>query len=177
MTSRIMIVEARFYEDIADLMMESVKAELGNADATYECFQVPGAFELPGAIRMAIGAQEIQNWGDLEWRYKNYNPTRAINDTLVGQLGRYDGYIALGCVIRGETTHYDYVCQESARGLNDLVLRYGVALGYGVITAENKKQALARARRDRHDRAGAAARACLAMIEIKRQLTAKFPNG
>ena len=172
MTSRIMIVEARFYEDIADLMMESVKAELDDAGATYECFRVPGAFELPGAIRMAIGAQENLYAIDYQDDY-----AKASNDTQVGLLDGYHGYIALGCVIRGETTHYDYVCQESARGLNDLVLRYGVALGYGVITAENKEQALARARRDRHDRAGAAARACLAMIEIKRRLTGKFPNG
>ena len=161
MTSRVMIVEARFYEDIANLMMESVTAELDDAGATYECFRVPGTFELPGAIRMAIGARESQ--------FVDY--ARASNDTRVGLLKGYDGYIALGCVIRGETTHYDYVCQESARGLNDLVLRYGIALGYGVITAENKEQAQARARRDRHDRAGAAARACLAMIELKRQLT------
>ena len=160
MTSRVMIVEARFYEDIANLMMESVKAELDDAGATYECFRVPGTFELPGAIRMAIGAVEHRRHG--AWK------GAPLNDTMVGRSG-YDGYIALGCVIRGETTHYDYVCQESARGLNDLVLRYGIALGYGVITTENKEQALARARRDRHDRAGAAARACLAMIELKRQ--------
>ena len=161
MTSRVMIVEARFYEDIADSMMESAKAELDRAGATYECFRVPGAFELPGAIRMAIGAQEL----------RLYSSGEASNDTVVGLPG-YDGYIALGCVIRGETTHYDYVCQESARGLNDLVLRYGIALGYGVITVENKEQALDRASRDRYDRAGAAARACLAMIELRRQLHA-----
>ena len=161
MTSRVMIVEARFYEDIADSMMESAKAELDRAGATYECFRVPGAFELPGAIRMAIGAQEL----------RLYSSGEASNDTVVGLPG-YDGYIALGCVIRGETTHYDYVCQESARGLNDLVLRYGIALGYGVITVENKEQALDRACRGRHDRAGAAARACLAMIELGRQLHA-----
>lgn len=159
MASRVMIVEARFYEDIANLMMESVKAELDQAGATYECFQVPGAFELPGAIRMAIGVRERRLFRGDVW-----------NDTAVGGASGYDGFIALGCVIRGETTHYDYVCQESARGLNDLVLRYGIALGYGVITVENKEQALARARRDRQDRAGAAARACLGMIELKRRL-------
>ena len=148
MTSRVMIVEARFYEDIADLMMESAKAELDQAGAACDRFRVPAAFELPAAIRLAVGA--------------------GIAD---GQQ-KYDGYIALGCVIRGETTHYDYVCQESARGLNDLVLRYGIALGYGVITVENKDQALDRAHRDRHDRAGAAARACLAMIDLRRQLRA-----
>ena len=137
----VMVVEARFYEDIADLMMASVVAELEAASATYESFRVPGTFELPGAIRMAIESSR-----------------------------QFDGYIALGCVIRGETTHYDYVCQESARGLNDLVLERGIALGYGVLTTENREQAMARADRSRHDRGGAAARACLAMIDLRQRL-------
>ena len=142
----IMIVESPYYKEIADRMIESVLIELNSVDATYERFEVPGSFELPGAIRIAI---ESYN-----------NPSDRI---------RFDGYIALGCVIRGQTSHYDYVCEESARGLNDLVLKYGVALGYGVLTTENRDQALARASRDQHDRGGAAARACLAMIELKRQ--------
>ena len=148
----LMIVEARFYEDIADMMMESVLQEVEAAGATYERFQVPGTFELPGAIKMAIRSMDF------------FSARR-----------RFDGYIALGCVIRGETTHYDYVCQESARGLNDLVLQYSIALGYGVLTTENKEQALARASRDKHDRGGAAARACLDMIDIKRQFNL-FPR-
>lgn len=81
---------------------------------------------------------------------------------------RFDGYIALGCVIRGETTHYDYVCGESARALQDLSLKYALALGYGILTCENLDQAMARARRDDRDRGGHAARACLGMIELKR---------
>jgi 6,7-dimethyl-8-ribityllumazine synthase len=142
----IMIVESPYYKEIADRMIESVLIELNSVDATYERFEVPGSFELPGAIRIAIESY-------------NYPSDRR----------RFDGYIALGCVIRGQTSHYDYVCEESARGLNDLVLKYGVALGYGVLTTENRDQALARASRDQHDRGGAAARACLAMIELKRQ--------
>jgi 6,7-dimethyl-8-ribityllumazine synthase len=141
-----MIVESPYYKEIADRMIESVLIELNSVDATYERFEVPGSFELPGAIRIAIESY-------------NYPSDRR----------RFDGYIALGCVIRGQTSHYDYVCEESARGLNDLVLKYGVALGYGVLTTENRDQALARASRDQHDRGGAAARACLAMIELKRQ--------
>jgi len=129
-------------------MLESVLIELKEYGATYERFEVPGSFELPGAIRLAIEGSNITN-----------------NRTS------FDGYIALGCVIRGETSHYDYVCGESARGLNDLVLKYGIALGYGVLTTENKEQALARASRGQHDRGGAAARACLAMIDLKRKLT------
>lgn len=142
----IMIVESPYYKEIADRMIESVLIELNSVDATYERFEVPGSFELPGAIRIAIESY-------------NYPSDRR----------RFDGYIALGCVIRGQTSHYDYVCEESARGLNDLVLKYGIALGYGVLTTENRDQALARASRDQHDRGGAAARACLAMIELKRQ--------
>ena len=142
-----MIVESPYYEEIADRMLESVLIELKEYGATYERFEVPGSFELPGAIRLAIEGSSI-----------------TTNRTL------FDGYIALGCVIRGETSHYDYVCGESARGLNDLVLKYGIALGYGVLTTENKEQALARASRGQHDRGGAAARASHAMIDLKRKL-------
>ena len=79
----------------------------------------------------------------------------------------FDGFIALGCVIRGQTSHYDYVCGESARGLQDLALKYSLALGYGILTVENQEQALARARRSEQDRGGHAARACLRMLELK----------
>ena len=103
---------------------------------------MPGAFEIPAAIGFA-----------------------ARGPAAAG----YDGFIGLGCVIRGQTTHYDYVCQESARALQDLAVRDGVALGYGILTCENRDQAMARARRDEQDRGGAAARACLAMIDIKRR--------
>jgi 6,7-dimethyl-8-ribityllumazine synthase len=83
---------------------------------------------------------------------------------------RYDGYVALGCVIRGETTHYDYVCAESARGLMDLAIGRKLAVGYGVLTVENDEQAWARARLEQGDKGGAAARACLEMIALKRRL-------
>ena len=82
--------------------------------------------------------------------------------------GRYDGFVALGCVIRGETTHYDYVCGESARGLQDLAIAHNLAIGFGILTVENEAQALARARVDRRNKGGEAANACLAMIELKR---------
>jgi 6,7-dimethyl-8-ribityllumazine synthase len=82
----------------------------------------------------------------------------------------YDGFIGLGCVVRGQTTHYDYVCGESARGLQDLALKYSAAIGYGILTVENQDQALARAKRDGEDRGGHAARACLKMIDLKREL-------
>mgnify|MGYP001321169172 CR=1 FL=1 len=139
----IMIIESPCYEEINNRMIESVLIEMEQAGATYERFEVPGSFELPGAIRMAIGVDP----------------------------DRFDGYVALGCVIRGETSHYDYVCEESARGLNNLILEHGIAVGYGVLTTENREQAMARSSRDQHDRGGAAARACLAMIDLKRKLS------
>lgn len=146
-TPHIMIVEARFYADIADELAAGAIAALDAAGASYERFEVPGAFEIPAAVGMAIESQAR-------------NPGRR----------RFDGYLALGCVIRGETTHYDYVCQESARGLQDLALRHSIALGYGILTVENDAQAWARARRDRKDKGGDVARACLAMIELRRRL-------
>ena len=141
----IMIVESRYYEEIADELIASVVTEVDKAGATYERFEVPGAFEIPAAVKYAIRSMDFYSAGR-----------------------RFDGYIALGCVIRGETTHYDYVCQESARGLQDLAIQYTLALGYGILTVENRNQALARARRDGQDRGGHAARACLRMIELKR---------
>ena len=142
----IMIVEARFYEPIADELVKGALGVLGRVGATHERVAVPGAFEIPAAIRYAIKALEFG----------------------VGRR-RFDGYVALGCVIRGETTHYDYVCAESARGLQDLALQHVLALGYGIITVENEAQAWERARVDRRNKGGGAAEACLAMIELKRR--------
>jgi len=142
----IMIVEARFYTDIADELVRGCIAELEKEGATYERFAVPGAFEIPAAIQYAVKSLDV------------FSGRR-----------RFDGYVALGCVIRGETTHYDYVCGESARGLQDLAIRHTLALGYGILTVENREQAWARAAVDRKNKGGDAARACLDMIELKRQ--------
>jgi len=136
----VLILEARFYADIADALVSGAIAAIEKGGATYERIEVPGAFELPAALAMAIDA------------------------------GRYDGFIALGCVIRGETTHYDYVCGESARGLNELAMRHRVALGYGVVTVENQDQAWARAAPDQRNKGGDVARACLAMIALRQRL-------
>lgn len=145
-TPHIMIVEARFYEDIADEMMKGATQALDAAGATYERFAVPGAFEIPAAIKFSVKSHDF------------YAARR-----------RFDGYVALGCVIRGETTHYDYVCQESARGLQDLALRHTLAIGYGILTVENEDQAWARARVGEGDKGGTVAKACLDMIELKRR--------
>jgi 6,7-dimethyl-8-ribityllumazine synthase len=103
-----MIVIARFYEDLADELIRGATQELENAGATWEVFNVPGALEIPAAIRIAVRAMDF--------------PTIRP---------RFDGYVALGCVIRGETTHYDLVANESARGLTELALRFTLAIGLG----------------------------------------------
>ncbi len=142
----ILIVEARFYEDIADELAAGAIAALTAAGATFERLSVPGAFEIPAAVEYAV---------------------RAGN---AGTLPKaFDGFLGLGCVIRGETTHYDYVCAESARGMQDIALRNAAAVGFGVLTVENDDQAWARARRDRKDKGGEVARAVLRMIELRRQ--------
>jgi 6,7-dimethyl-8-ribityllumazine synthase len=141
----IMIVEARYYAHIADELAKGAITALDAAGASYERFAVPGAFEIPAAIRFAVEAQ-----------------ARGAREA------RFDGYLALGCVIRGETTHYDYVCGESAGGLQRLALAHNLAVGFGILTVENEAQALARARVDKKNKGGEAANACLAMIELKR---------
>ena len=143
----VLIVEARFYADIADELLKGATATLEGAGATHERVSVPGAFEIPGAIAMTIEGQRVSP------------PHRS-----------FDGFLALGCVIRGETTHYDYVAGESARALMDLTTQHHIALGYGILTVENDKQAWARARVAEKNKGGDAARACLAMIEMRRRL-------
>lgn len=142
----ILIVEARFYSEIADEMVRGAVAELQAVGATYERIEVPGAFEIPTAIGIAV---------------------RSLG--LFAGRERFDGYVALGCVIRGETSHYDYVCVESARKLQDLACDHSLALGYGILTCENGDQAWDRAKVDRKNKGGDAARACLRMIEVRRR--------
>jgi 6,7-dimethyl-8-ribityllumazine synthase len=142
----IMVVEGRFYDDIADELVRGALGELERNGCTFQRITVPGALEIPTAIRYAIRSM----------------------DFFTGRK-RFDGYVALGCVIRGETTHYDIVCNESARGLQDLALRYTLALGNGILTVENREQAWVRASVGGKNKGGVAARACLDMIELKRQ--------
>jgi 6,7-dimethyl-8-ribityllumazine synthase len=137
----ILVVEAPYYAHIAAELRRGTERALGAAGATHESIMVPGAFEIAAAIGLAARASD-----------------------------RFNGFVALGCVIRGETTHYDHICAESARGLQDLAVRDGLAIGYGILTVENEAQALARASPDGRDHGGAAGRACLAMIELKRRL-------
>jgi len=142
----VLIVESRFYEDVADELLKGAGAALDAAGASFEKVSVPGAFEIPAAIQMGVRSMEF------------YAARR-----------RFDGYIALGCVIRGETSHYDHICGESARKLQDLACQYALALGYGILTCETKEQAWERARIDGRNKGGETARACLSMLDIKRQ--------
>jgi 6,7-dimethyl-8-ribityllumazine synthase len=139
----ILIVEARFYDDISDALLEGAKAVLDHAGASYEVVTVPGALEIPAAVAMALRAG-----------------------------APYSGYVALGCVIRGETVHFDIVAGESARGLMDISVAYAVPIGNGIITVENEAQAWARARSADQNKGGAAAEAALAMISLKQKLGA-----
>jgi 6,7-dimethyl-8-ribityllumazine synthase len=146
----ILIVEAPYYRDIADELRAGAIEALNMAGATHEVIAVPGAFEIPGAIAIAAGIHVPGG----------RTPRR-----------HYDGFVALGCVIRGETTHYDYVCTEAARGLQDLVLGDGLAIGFGILTVENEDQAWARASRSKKNKGAEAVRAALAMIALRQDLT------
>lgn len=143
--SKVLIVQAVFYEKISALLLKGATDELTRVGVKYDVINVPGAFEIPAAISFAKDATNAF--------FKNFD--------------KYDGYIALGCVIRGETTHYDYVCGESARGLNELAFKEKLAIGYGIITTENEAQALERADPTKKDKGGFAAYACVEMIKLK----------
>jgi 6,7-dimethyl-8-ribityllumazine synthase len=142
----IMVIEARYYEHISDHLLKGATQAIERFGASYEIYTVPGALEIPSGIRYAV-------------RSMDYFTARR----------RFDGYVALGCVIRGETSHYDVVCQESARGLYQLALQYTLAIGNGILTCENEDQALERARPDRKNKGGEAADACLNLIKLKHQ--------
>jgi len=136
-----LIVEARYYDDLADALLAGARAALEAAGATFALVTVPGALEIPAAIAMA----------------------RAGNTSI-------DGYIALGCVIRGETTHYEIVSEQSARALMDLSVTHRLALGNGILTVETIAQAWDRADPARQDKGGGAAQAALLMAALKARL-------
>lgn len=138
----LLIIEARFYDDLANALLEGAKAALDKAGATYDVVSVPGALEIPAAISFALdGADE----GGTD----------------------YDGFVALGVVIRGETYHFDIVANESARALMDLAVDESLAIGNGILTTENEEQAWTRARRSEGDKGGSAARTALTMIALR----------
>ncbi|NNE57885.1 MAG: 6,7-dimethyl-8-ribityllumazine synthase [Hellea sp.] len=139
--TKILVIEARFYDGISDALLEGALSALQQPGVEITKVTVPGALEVPHVISYAED----------------------------GKAG-FGGYVALGCVIRGETTHYDYVCQESARALMDLAVNHQLAIGNGIITVENEDQAWARAKQDKKDKGGFAANAVLKMIKIRDEL-------
>jgi 6,7-dimethyl-8-ribityllumazine synthase len=143
--ARILIVEARFYDKIADALLAGAMRALEEAHATVERISVPGSLEIPPAIAIAADAAR-----------RKRRP--------------YDGVVALGCVIRGETIHFEIVSHLSARGLMELSVARSLPIGNGIIKVENEAQAFARARMEEQDKGGDAARAALALIELKRRL-------
>ena len=134
--TKVLVVEARYYNHINDFLLEGIKAELDAAGAEFDVLTVPGALEIPSAVSFSL------NKG-------------------------YAAFVVAGCIIRGETSHYDIVCNESARGVYDLVLAYDLPLGNAILTVENEAQALARAKTDQKNKGGEAAKAALRMLEIK----------
>jgi len=143
--ARILVVEARYYDDISDYLLAGAMKVLNEAGAVIEHVTVPGSLEIPAAIVMALDAAKLK--------------------------GRtYDGVVALGCVIRGETIHFEIVSQLSAQGLMELSVARAVPIGNGIVTVNTLTQAMARARVEEEDKGGDAARAALALIRMKRQL-------
>jgi 6,7-dimethyl-8-ribityllumazine synthase len=138
----LLLVEAPYYTHIAALLRDGAEKALSAAGATFETVEVPGAFEIPGAIGLAAKAE-----------------------------GKFDGFVALGCVIRGETSHYDHICESTANWLQHLAIEEGLPIGYGILTCENEAQALVRATPggNGRDKGGEAVRACLAMVAVKRR--------
>ena len=144
--TRILIIEARFYDHLADELLKGAQGMLSAHDAEYDVVTVPGALEIPGAIAYAEEG--------------GHRPAGV----------RYDGYVALGTVIRGETYHFEIVSNESARGIMDLAIARRLCIGNGILTVENEAQALARARSSELNKGGGAAKAALEMIDIRKRL-------
>jgi len=134
---KILIINSNFYKDISSGLLEGCIEILKSLSIDFDISTTLGSFEIPAAL------------------------------SILHNEDKYDGYIVLGCVIRGETTHYDHICLESIRGINNLAIKYKLALGNGIITVENKQQALDRIKKD-NNKGSFAAQACLQMIEIKK---------
>jgi 6,7-dimethyl-8-ribityllumazine synthase len=143
----VLIVEARYYEDIADELAKGAIAVLDDNGVSYTRHAVPGAFELPSAIAFSVGAAGAGS-----------------------EAARFDGFLALGCVILGETDHYEHICRETSHGLMNLALTHRIALGFGLLTCRDYEQARVRAAVDGKNKGAEAARACVRMMELKEVL-------
>ena len=140
----LLVVDANFYSEIADELVRGALSHLDSSGARFERISVPGALEIPLAIGYALVG--------------NKNPSKRP---------RFDGFVALGCILRGETSHYDHVCFESIHGVQSLALKHSLALGNGILTCEDREQAWVRAAIDQGNKGGAAASAALEMIKIR----------
>jgi 6,7-dimethyl-8-ribityllumazine synthase len=145
---RILIIEARYYEDIGDLLAAGAIAELEANHAGYERVTVDGALEIPQALALAVSHGVI--------------PAGASS-------GRYHGVVVLGCVIRGETSHYDIVCNNANHWLMDTAIRHAIPVGNAILTVDTREQAIERAKGGREGKGGDAARACLGLVALGRQ--------
>jgi len=146
--ARILLVEARFYDEIADALLAGAMKALTEARAEVERVSVPGSLEIPAAMAMALDAAQ-----------RKRRP--------------YDGAVALGCVIRGDTIHFEIVSHQSARGLMDLAIARSLPVGNGILTVDNEAQAFSRARVEEQDKGGDAARAALALVGLRRRLAGR----
>lgn len=145
---RLLIIEGRYYEAISDELIAGAVAEIEAAGAVFDKVTVPGALEIPQVLAQAVSAGLI--------------PASAPS-------ARYSGVVAIGCVIRGETSHYDIVCNNTNHWLMELAIRHNIPVGNAILTVDTEAQALARAQGGRDGKGGDAARACLRLIEISRQ--------
>ncbi len=145
---RVLVIEARFYDEIADGLLSGARAALEAAGARHHLMTVPGILEIPAALDLAVAARDGG-----------------------GEEHQYAGFVVLGCAIRGETDHYHHVCTEAFRGVQHLALSRRLAVGNGILTVHDREQAMARALPERKNIGGLAARACLRMIDLKRALS------
>ena len=145
--AHLLIIEARFHDDLADALLDGATSALKEAGATYDVVTVPGSLEIPAVISFAL-------------------------DGMAEGGTNYDGFVALGSIIRGDTYHFDIVANESSRALMDLSVQDSVCIGNGILTTENDEQAWTRAKRSEGDKGGFAARAALTMIALKQKLGA-----
>ena len=146
-SNSVLIIEARFYEDIADELARGAIDELRANQVDYERIAVPGALEIPLALSLALA------------------------NGFVGRAGRHRGCIALGCVIRGQTSHYEIVARDSSAGLHELAVQHGVPIGSGILTCESREQAWERASVDGRNKGSDAARACLTLMRLEQHFS------
>lgn len=149
--AHLLILEARYYEELNDNLLAGAKKAMDKAGATFDVIQVPGSYELPAALEFAAASTTAPD---------------------------YDGYVLLGCLLRGETSHYDLICDAISHKFQDLAVDRHLAIGFGVLTCETEEQAIVRADPNKKDYGGAAAKAALRMIELKKHFghSAKHAN-